>query len=44
MISRLPTLLASSVRLHSATEEAQIGMVWHASFVEEIIAMNAQDT
>jgi len=33
-----------SGRLHSATEEAQIGMVWHASFVEEIIAMNTRDT
>jgi hypothetical protein len=32
-----------SGRLHSATEEAQIGMVWHSSFVEEIIAMNTRD-
>jgi hypothetical protein len=33
-----------SGRLHAAKEEAQIGMVWHASFVEEIIALNTRDT
>ena len=33
-----------SGRLYAAKEEAQIGMVWHASFVEEIIQMNTLDT
>jgi hypothetical protein len=25
-------------------EDAQIGMVWHPSFIEEIIAANTRDT
>jgi hypothetical protein len=33
-----------SGRLHAATDEAQIGMVWHVSYIEEIIAGNMRDT
>jgi hypothetical protein len=33
-----------SGRLNAATEEAQLGMVWHASFVEEIIVSNMRDS
>lgn len=33
-----------SGRLQAATEEAQLGMVWHGSFVEEIIVSNTYDT
>jgi hypothetical protein len=33
-----------SGRLHASKDEAQIGMVWHASFIEEIIAYNTFDT
>jgi hypothetical protein len=32
-----------SGRMHAATDEAQIGVVWHACFVEEIIAGNLRD-
>jgi hypothetical protein len=32
-----------SGRLRAAAEEAQIGVVWHASFIEEIIAGNMRD-
>ena len=32
-----------SGRLHARTEEAQIGVVWHSSFVEEIIAGQLRD-
>jgi Trypsin-like peptidase domain len=32
-----------SGRLVAGTSEAQIGMVWHASFIEEIIAGNKRD-
>lgn len=33
-----------SGRLHAATDEAQVGMVWHISYIEEIIAGNMRDT
>jgi S1-C subfamily serine protease len=33
-----------SGRLHAAADEAQIGMVWHVSYIEEIIAGNTRDT
>jgi hypothetical protein len=32
-----------SGRLQAATDEAQIGVVWHASFIDEIIAGNLRD-
>jgi hypothetical protein len=33
-----------SGRLYAAADEAQIGMVWHVSYIEEIIAGNIRDT
>ena len=33
-----------SGRLHAASDEAQIGMVWHQSYIEEIIAGGRPDT
>lgn len=32
-----------SGRMRAASDEAQIGLVWHASFIEEIIAGNLRD-
>lgn len=32
-----------SGRLHASTDEAQIGLVWHASFIEDIIAGGLRD-
>lgn len=33
-----------SGRLYAALDEAQIGMVWHQSYIEEIIGCNVRDT
>jgi hypothetical protein len=32
-----------SGRLHSASDEAQIGMVWHGSYIDDIIDGNVLD-